>query len=109
VPPLFGRTSLAPLAGVAPDRTACSLFDLAPPVVAIGEVRAADNLCIGDLRALHGIELHVSIELHKDELYSSKQQGDIAPKAHVASVCFECFSCFRGMLQEFRMDVAKVN
>jgi hypothetical protein len=44
-------------------------------------------------------------------LHSSKQQGDIALalKAHVASVCFKCFICLIGMLQGFRMDVAKVD
>jgi hypothetical protein len=36
-------------------------------------------------------------------------QGGIALKAHVASVCFKCFSSFRGMLQGFRMNVAKVD
>jgi ethanolamine utilization microcompartment shell protein EutS len=39
-------------------------------------------------------------------LHSSKQQGDIALKAHVVSVCFKCF---RGMLQVFYIDVAKVD
>jgi hypothetical protein len=36
------------------------------------------------------------------------QQGDVAMKAHVASVCFKCFKHFRGMLQLFHMDFAKV-
>jgi hypothetical protein len=31
------------------------------------------------------------------------------PKVHVASVCFKCFNCFRGMLQGFPMDLAKVD
>ena len=43
----------------------------------------------------------------------SKHHGDVARKrmlqAYVASVCFNCFRCFRGMLQVFRMDVAKVD
>jgi hypothetical protein len=30
-------------------------------------------------------------------------------KAHVVSVCFKYFSCFRGMLQVFHMDVAKID
>jgi hypothetical protein len=30
-------------------------------------------------------------------------------KAHVASVCFKCFGCFRGMLQLFQMNFAKVD
>ena len=30
-------------------------------------------------------------------------------KAFVASVCFECFTCFRGMLQVFQMDVVKID
>ena len=38
-------------------------------------------------------------------LHSSKQQGDIALNAHVASVCFKCF---RGVLQVFQIDVAKI-
>jgi hypothetical protein len=36
-------------------------------------------------------------------------QGDVAMKAHVASVCFKCFRCFRGVLQLFHMNVAKVD
>jgi hypothetical protein len=61
----------------------------------------------GELRAtveLYDGELHVPTSL-----YSSKQQGDIALKPHVASVYFKCFRCFRGMLQVFYMDVAKVD
>jgi hypothetical protein len=42
-------------------------------------------------------------------LYSPKKQGDVALKAHVASVCFKCFRCFRGMLQVFHTNVAKVD
>jgi hypothetical protein len=30
-------------------------------------------------------------------------------KVHVISVCFKCFICFKGMLQVFYMDVAKVD
>ena len=30
-------------------------------------------------------------------------------KEHVANVCFKYFICFRGMLQVFYMDVAKVD
>jgi hypothetical protein len=37
-----------------------------------------------------------------------KQQVDVALKTHVESVCFKCFRCFRGILQVFRIDVAKV-
>jgi hypothetical protein len=36
-------------------------------------------------------------------------QGDAAIKAHVASVCFKCFRYFRGVLQLFHMNVAKVD
>ena len=82
---------------------------LAPPVVAIAEIHATNELRTGDLRVLCGIELRAGVELHNDKLHSSKQQGDIALKAHVASVCFKCFSYFRDMLQGFRMDVAKVD
>jgi hypothetical protein len=32
----------------------------------------------------------------------------VALKAHVARVCFNYFRCFRGMLQVFYMDVAKI-
>jgi hypothetical protein len=39
-------------------------------------------------------------------LHSSKQQDDIALKAHIASACFKCF---RGMLQVYYIDVAKVD
>ena len=38
-------------------------------------------------------------------LHSSKQQGDIA----LESVCFKCFRCFKGVLQVFHIDVAKVD
>jgi hypothetical protein len=54
-------------------------------------------------------DLCTVVELHNDELYSSEQQGDIALKAHIASVCFKCFKCFRDMLHVFQMDVAKVD
>jgi hypothetical protein len=49
-------------------------------------------------------ELHTSTSLH-----SPRQQGDVALKAHVASVCFKCFRYFRGMLQVFHTDIAKVD
>jgi hypothetical protein len=75
---------------------------LHPPAAATAQVHAAAELHTGDLRALRGIELH------KDDLDSSRQQGYIALKAHVASVSFKCFSCFRDMLQGFRTDVAYV-
>jgi hypothetical protein len=45
---------------------------LHPPVAATTKARAVAELRIGDLRALRGIELRVDIELHKDELRSSK-------------------------------------
>jgi hypothetical protein len=37
-----------------------------------------------------------------------KQQGDVAMKEYVASLCFKCFRRFIGMLQVFYMDIAKV-
>ena len=37
------------------------------------------------------------------------QQGDVAMEAHVATVYFNYFRRFRGMLQLFHMDVAKVD
>jgi hypothetical protein len=37
------------------------------------------------------------------------QQGDVAMKAHVASVCFKYFRRFWGILQLFHMNVAKVD
>jgi hypothetical protein len=37
-------------------------------------------------------EVRAGVKLLKDELHSSKQQGDIVLKARVASVCFDCFS-----------------
>jgi hypothetical protein len=43
----------------------------------------------GDLLSLYSIELYAGVELHNDELHSSKQQGDIAQKARVASICFK--------------------
>jgi hypothetical protein len=92
--------------GLAPPIAAA----LHPPATATAEVHATDELRTGNLRALRGIKIHSGVELHKDELHSSEQQGDIALKTpHVASVCLECFSYFRGMSQGFRMDVAKVD
>jgi hypothetical protein len=46
---------------------------------------------------------------HRWASISSKQQRDVALKAHVASVRFKCCRCFRGMFQVFHMDVAKVD
>jgi hypothetical protein len=40
---------------------------------------------------------------------SPKQQKDGVLKAHVASVHFKCFRCFRGMFQVFHTDVLKVD
>jgi hypothetical protein len=93
--------------GIASPRRVPPPLGLAPLVATAlhllaavsGEVRATD-----ELRILCGIELHAGVELRNDGLHSSKQQGDIAQKAHVASVCFKCFG---RMLQGFRMDVAK--
>ena len=42
-------------------------------------------------------------------LHSAVQQGDVALKAHVGRVCFNCFRYFRGMLQMFHTDVAKID
>jgi hypothetical protein len=94
--------SHVPLPILAPPIAAA----LHPPAVATAEVHAT-----GDLRVLSGIEPRASLELHNDELRSSKQQGDIALalKAHVASVCSSVSYVIRGMLQGFRMDVAKVD
>jgi hypothetical protein len=61
----------------------------------------------GELRVtgeLYTTELHTSTSLH-----SRKQQEDVAPKAHVANVCFKCFRCFSGTLHVFHLDVAKVD
>jgi hypothetical protein len=63
----------------------------------------------GDLVSLCGIELCADVKLHNDELHSFKQQSGIALKAYVAIICFKCFSCFRGILQGFYMDVVKVD
>jgi hypothetical protein len=41
---------------------------LHPPVAAIAEVRAANELCTDDIHALRGIELCTGVDLHKDEL-----------------------------------------
>ena len=73
-------------------------------------------------------KIHERRRSHRD---ARLQQGDVAMEAHVASVCFKCFKgilqlfhidvakvdqgcctyckCFRGMLQLFHMDVAKVD
>ena len=56
---------------------------------------------------------HLCVARPRDGLCSPmpapQAQGDFALKAHVASACFECFSCFRGILQGFRVDIAKVD
>jgi hypothetical protein len=49
------------------------------------------------------------VKLRNDELHSSKQEGDIVLKAHVASACCKCFRYFRDMLQVFYMNIAKVD
>jgi hypothetical protein len=41
-------------------------------------------------------------------VHSSKQQGDIVLKVHVASVCFKCFRSVISMLQVFHHGVAYV-
>jgi hypothetical protein len=51
---------------------------LHPPAAATVKVRATDELRTSDLRALRGIELRAGVELHDDELHSSKQRGIIA-------------------------------
>jgi hypothetical protein len=101
---------------LALTRTVAAL--LTPPIAVVRhlpamnptEVRALTSSTLATFVSLRSIELHADVELHVDEpLFSSKQQVDVHLKAHVASVCFKCFSCFRGMLQVFHMDVAKVD
>jgi hypothetical protein len=75
------------------------------PATAPAEVRAADELHIGDLRALRSIELYVG-----EPLFSSKQQVDVVLASACCKPKFQVFSgYFRGMLQVFYMDVAKVD
>jgi hypothetical protein len=62
--------------------------------------RQIDLVDGGDITPASG-ELHTLTSLH-----SPKQQGDVALKAHVGSVCFNCFI---GILQVFHMDVAKLD
>jgi hypothetical protein len=50
-------------------------------------------------------ELYID-ELHTPSLHFSKKQRDVALKVHVASVHFKCF---RGTLQLFHKDVAKID
>jgi hypothetical protein len=106
-------------AGTTPARTACPLPVLAPPVeaalhppvAATAEVHTGDELRTGDLRALRGIELCAGVELHNDELHSSKQQGDItlALKSHVASICFKCFICLNGCTRMLQISIPNVS
>ena len=42
-------------------------------------------------------------------LHCPVQQGDVALKAYVTSVCFNCLRYFRGMLHVFYMDVSKMD
>jgi hypothetical protein len=51
-----------------------------------------------------GIELHTPTRI-----YSPQQQGDVTLKLYVASVYFKRFNYFRGTLQLFYIDVAKVD
>ena len=71
-----------------------------PVGLAVGEIDLVDG---GDVAAASG-ELHTPTSLH-----SHKQQGDVALKMNVASVCFNYFKCFRGMLQLFYTNVVKVD
>jgi hypothetical protein len=54
----------------------------------------------------HRSSMHPPSSSATMSLHSFEQQGDIALKAHVASICFKCF---RGMLQVFHACVAKVD
>jgi hypothetical protein len=91
-----------PARAAPPTHTCASHRGCAPSTCrGTAEIHAAYELRTGDIRA--------TIELYNDDLHLSNQQGDIALvlKTHVTSVCFKC--CLRGMLQEFRMNVAKVD
>jgi hypothetical protein len=91
----------------------CSPLPSCSPGVAIVQVvlaRAVLATPLAHWRAqCAAVDLRAVVELHKDELHLSKQQGDIALKAHVASICFKCLICFRGMLQVFQIDIVKVD
>jgi hypothetical protein len=60
---------------------------------------------------LRGIKLYACVKICvSTNLHSSKQQQvHVALKAHVASICFKYFRCFRCMFQEFHLNVAKVH
>jgi hypothetical protein len=49
-------------------------------------------------------DLHAPTSLY---LRSSKEMFKL--KEHVTNICFECFRCFKNMLQVFYINVAKVN
>jgi hypothetical protein len=57
----------------------------------------------GDGAAASG-ELHTLASLH----FTSNKEMLLCAETHVASICFKRFGCFRGMLQLFQMNVAKV-
>jgi hypothetical protein len=88
------RCHVPPPPGLAPPIASV----LHPLVAATAEVRATIEFRTGDLRVLCGIMLRTGVELRKDELCSSKQQGDIALKN----------ACCKLMFQVFQMYVASV-
>jgi hypothetical protein len=68
---------------------------------------AAANLCVGELhddepyrRAACAAADSAPASSTTMNLRSSEHQGDIALKAHIASVCFKYFRCFIWMLQK---------
>ena len=95
---------------VAPTRLLLS----APPWASLAEGTACVPITRGQRRRSPGPRSHppAVILLHRCRTAGSRcsvlrlLSCQVLLNAHVASVCFECF---RGMLQVFQMDVAKVN
>jgi hypothetical protein len=90
-----------------------STTDIAVPLANGGASRDAVSLASWPCHC-HTCELHAppltSILASSSimmSLHSFQLQGNIALKAHVASVCFRCFRCFIWMLHVFYLEAAK--
>ena len=119
--PFSGHSSVrpdAPTSPPSPSRRRAVPFPpphLTPSPVNYGQASRRWRIAGGPRRCGTG-ELHASLPTSAPasssattSVHSSKQQGNIVLKSHLASVYFKCFRCFKGMLQVFHIDVAKVD
>jgi hypothetical protein len=90
---------------------ACSLREVAPPDCCCRLHRGHRLRPITEGRtAARPLPFSFSTTAQPGSHYAVLHPPDchVLLKAHVASVCFECPRCFKGILQMFHMDVAKV-